>query len=1186
MTKRFYIFMLLVLGWLGAEAKNEPYAALSNNNKTLTFYYDEYKNSRGGMDLGPFKKGIDRGWNDQSLTITTVVFDKSFAGYKELTSTAYWFCYCDALTTITGIEHLNTANVTDMSYMFEKCHTLTSLDVSHFNTDNVTNMRNMFMDCPDLASLDVSHFNTTNVTDMENMFCGCSSLTSLDVSHFNTTNVTDICDMFRGCSSLTSLDVSNFDIGMVTSMDCMFQGCSSLVTIYGDESWNCANSSKMFSECTALKGAIVYDEEKTDVTYANPTTGYFTPTGKPHPYAALSDDNTTLTFYYDKNKSSRSGMSVGPFRYDTYRGWNGQCSKITKVVIDESFADYKNLTSTAYWFSDCTALGTIIGTEYLNTANVTDMGEMFKGCSSLTSLDVSNFNTAKVTDMWSMFNGCSNLTSLDVRSFNTAKVTNMNTMFYKCSSLTSLDVSSFNTASVNNMGSMFNGCSSLKTIYCDDAWNCSSSGGMFRGCTSLKGAIAYNSIKTDATYANPDTGYFTRLGKYPYAALSDGGATLTFYYDENKTSRGGMDIGPFSSYSNRGWHDRINSIKTVVFDESFADYKQLTSTAYWFHKCSVLKTITGIEHLNTANVTSMYFMFSYCSMLTSLDVSHFNTANVTNMNGMFCGASTLKTIYCSDTWKCDKSVDMFNGCTSLVGAIPYDGSKTDVTYANPETGYFTKPVSPYALLSDDNTTLTFYYDGQKESRGGMDVGPFSDNDGPGWANKRHLITKVVFDESFANCKTLTSTAYWFYNCSALTTITGIEHLNTDNVTSMFYMFCKCSSLTNLDVTHFNTANVENMGSMFLGCSSLTSLDLIDFNTAKVTNMSGMFYGCSSLKTIYCNDTWSCGFSTLMFTDCTSLVGAIAYDSSKKNVSYANPETGYFTKVEACPYAVLSNNNTTLTFYYDKLKIRRAGMDVGPFTYSGEAGWDDQRASIQVVVFDKSLADHEGLTSTAYWFSGCSALGVVKGMEHLNTADVTNMTCMFSECSSLKSLNVTSWKTAKVTDMSYLFYRCSKLGSIKVSYFNTANVEDMSYMFYGCSLLTSLDLKKFSTAKVTNMSDMFFNCSGLKTIYCHSAWKCDYSDDMFRGCTSLKGVIAYDDSKTDATYANPISGYFTGILLGDVNDDGTVDDKDIAAVIRYILEGDSEGFNFAKADMNGDGVINVADIVLINAIKEK
>ena len=786
--------------------------------------------------------------------------------------------------------------------------------------------------------------------------------------------------------------------------------------------------------------------------------GWLGAEAKNEPYAALSEDNTTLTFYYDEYKNSRGGMDIGPFKSKTDRGWNDQRSTITTVVFDELFVGYTELTSTAYWFYECSVLTTITGIEHLNTANVTDMKAMFHTCESLTSLDVSNFNTAKVTNMSYMFDRCYKLTDLDVTHFNTSKVTNMDGMFAYCKALTSLDVSNFNTSNVTYMDEMFRGCIAL---------------------TSL-----------------------------------------------------------------------------------------------------------DVTNFNTDKVKIMRLMFSGCYGLTSLDVTNFNTAQVIDMSYMFRGCSSLTTIYCNGTWNCESSESMFDGCTSLVGAIAYDDSKADVTYANPETGYFTKYVFPYAALSDDNTTLTFYYDEYKKSRGGMDIGPFSEYGESEWFNKRDIITKVVFDESFANYTELTSTAYWFYNCREVTTVTGIEHLNTDNVTNMFYMFCNCSKLTNLDVTHFNTVNVEDMGCMFFGCSGLTSLDLVDFNTAKVTSMSGMFYGCSSLKAIYCNDTWNCESSETMFSGCTSLVGAIAYDSDKANVSYANPETGYFTKVEACPYAVLSNNNRTLTFYYDKLKIRRGGMDVGPFTDSGEAGWDDQRASIHMVAFDKSLADYEGLTSTAYWFSGCSALYVVSGMNYLKTANVTNMTCMFSECSSLKSLNVTSWKTAKVTDMSYLFYKCSVLGSINVSYFNTANVEDMSYMFYGCSDLTILDLKKFSTAKVKNMSDMFFNCSSLKAIDCHSAWKCDNSDDMFRGCTSLKGVIAYDDSKTDATYANPISGYFTGILLGDVNDDGTVDDKDIAAVIRYILEGDSEGFNFAKADMNGDGVINVADIVLINAIKEK
>ena len=139
------------------------------------------------------------------------------------------------------------------------------------------------------------------------------------------------------------------------------------------------------------------------------------------------------------------------------------------------------------------------------------------------------------------------------------------------------------------------------------------------------------------------------------------------------------------------------------------------------------------------------------------------------------------------------------------------------------------------------------------------------------------------------------------------------------------------------------------------------------------------------------------------------------------------------------------------------------------------------------------------------------------------------------------------------------------------------------MFQGCSRLTGLDLRDFNTYKVTDMSGMFLNCSGLKTIKCNRAWKCENSDNMFKGCTSLEGAIPYDDNKTDVAYANPANGYFTGILKGDANGDGTVDDKDVAAIIRYILEGDYEGFNFANADMNGDRFINVTDIVLINAI---
>ena len=201
----------------------------------------------------------------------------------------------------------------------------------------------------------------------------------------------------------------------------------------------------------------------------------------------------------------------------------------------------------------------------------------------------------------------------------------------------------------------------------------------------------------------------------------------------------------------------------------------------------------------------------------------------------------------------------------------------------------------YAEYAEETKTLTFYYDYDKESRNGMDIGPFANDYNRGWDAQRQKITTVVFDKSFADCKEVASTAHWFRDFSSLTTIVGIENLKTENVTTMTGMFFGCSSLKRLDVRAFNTAQVTDMNGMFRGCSSLTVLDLCNLNTTQVTDMGYMFYGSSDLTTIYGNDSWTCGNSDKMFTDCTSLKGAIAYDAAKTDVSMANPTTGYFTK---------------------------------------------------------------------------------------------------------------------------------------------------------------------------------------------------------------------------------------------------------------------------------------------------
>ena len=642
---------------------NQAYAEFEKSTGTFTFKCGP--KPAGAYDLNE-GENLPR-WYAQRDKIKTVVFDASFANARP-TSCYRWFCYCYNLTTIEGIEYLN--------------------------TENVTNMGGMFYNCCALTSLNLTSFNTAKVTNMEEMFIGCSALTTIYVSDkFVTDKVTDSRNMFSGCNKLI--------------------------------------------------GAIEYDGSKSDHTYANYDNGYFSPEGGFHAYAEFNNATGTLTF-------SR-GLSKPVGAYDLNEGdvqpaWSNQSAKINKVVFDASFANARP-TSCYMWFYRCENLTKIEDIENLNTQNVTDMSYMFYRCDGLTSLDVSHFNTQKVEDMSEMFSVCSGLKSLNVSHFDTHNVKDMNSMFYSCERLTSLDVSNFNTQNVTDMRYMFSWCeglnsldlskfdtqnveymnnmfwssSALKTIYVSDKFvttKVSSGGDMFKGCTSLKGAIDYVASKTDYTYANYNTGYFTLKPSTAYAVFNKVDGTLTFRYDDSKPA-GAYDLK--EGDVRPAWNDeQSTNINKVVFDASFAKARP-TSCYMWFYSCENLTKIEDIENLNTQNVTDMSYMFYSCERLTSLDVSNFNTQNVTDMrymfswceglnsldlskfdtqnveymNNMFWSSSALKTIYVSDkfvTTKVSYGTDMFSGCTSLKGAIDFDDSKTDKTYANYKTGYFTKLV--------------------------------------------------------------------------------------------------------------------------------------------------------------------------------------------------------------------------------------------------------------------------------------------------------------------------------------------------------------------------------------------------------------------------------------------------------------------------------------------------------------
>lgn len=180
------------------------------------------------------------------------------------------------------------------------------------------------------------------------------------------------------------------------------------------------------------------------------------------------DQGNTITdgIVAQRELENRNAISLNPATNLPKAGWlvnedEDIASKVTTVVF---LRDVKPLNTTC-WFAKLPNMKTIQNAEsHLDTSKVTDMSLMFYDCSSLSSLDLSEFNTSKVTSMISMFDGCSLLTSLDTSGFNTNNVTDMSFMFSGCSLLTSLDVSKFNTSKVTNMECMFQSCSSLTLL--------------------------------------------------------------------------------------------------------------------------------------------------------------------------------------------------------------------------------------------------------------------------------------------------------------------------------------------------------------------------------------------------------------------------------------------------------------------------------------------------------------------------------------------------------------------------------------------------------------------------------------------------------------------------------------------------------------------------------------------------
>ena len=268
-----------------------------------------------------------------------------------------------------------------------------------------------------------------------------------------------------------------------------------------------------------------------------------------------------------------------------------------------------------------------------------------------------------------------------------------------------------------------------------------------------------------------------------------------YYYAESEKVYLNKDSSRMFTYD---WGEE--KTKNIIdVDLSNFDTSQVTSMSYMFSGMSKLTSL-NLSNFDTSKVTDMSNMFSGMSGLTNLNISNFNTSNVTDMSAMFRSMSNLT------------SLDLSNFDTSRVtdmSSMFYDMSNlTSLNLSNFDTSNVTDMSSMFSSMSD----LT-----------SLNISNF-------------------------NTSKVTNMSTMFLSMSNLTSL-NLSNFDTSHVTNMSYMFSSMSNLTSLNLSNFDTSQVISMSGMFRSMSNLTSLDLSNFNTSKVTDMSYMFSNMSNLTSL-------------------------------------------------------------------------------------------------------------------------------------------------------------------------------------------------------------------------------------------------------------------------------------------------------------------------------------------------
>lgn len=641
-------------------------------------------------------------------------------------------------------------------------------------------------------------------------------------------------------------------------------------------------------------------------------------------YARLDRETQTLTLYYDTNfgKGNDQGISESPLWMQL-----DERMKIKSVVFDESFKDARPTTCVS-WFLWFEALTTIEHLDYLNTSEVEYMNSMFTKCTSLETLDLSSFNTEKVTDMQTMFEGSTNLRTINLpKGFIGSNVTDLNGMFRGCASLTELDLSGSNAEKVKKMGSMFYGCVALSNLNLSGfkTGSLTEMRYLFSSCQSLEsldlsGFNTENVTSMESMFSQCSSLRSLDLSSFNTSKVI--GMNLMFF---NCTNLESIDLSSFDTENLQKMANMFYSCtKLETLDLSSFATPNMTSMPSAFQNCKNLKTIYVTSAFTTDKVTEGSYAFAGCVNLPNYNPDKTGVEMAHTGEGGYLTAATASWV----RWDAPTGTLSFHRSATK----PAGDNILDLGYGNDpnwdtHAAEIKKVVFKAGFRDETHTTCSNWFNGctnltSIEGIENLNTSNVKNMSGM-FAKCSNLET---LDLSHFNTENVTTMAQMFYGCTKLHNL-NIDNFNTENVSYMNGMFEGCSGLDTLDLSHFNTRYVRKSGfnymfngcsslssldvsnfttdkpsmqldGLFKGCSSLQTLDLSSFSTGGASSVTDMFDGCSALRTIYvCNlFTFKNGVSSSnMFRNCENLKGAIGFIPQNKDSKYANYVSGYLTK---------------------------------------------------------------------------------------------------------------------------------------------------------------------------------------------------------------------------------------------------------------------------------------------------